>query len=95
MGQIHTFYNQAIIWHEIVPVFLKIYADLQEICSRGVSGGWAIAHPDFGRIEGPAGRCRGTSGMLHYYLPTQFYVASYAPDVEGVRGQKFVKFANG
>ena len=29
--------------------------------SRGVSGGWAgwaIAHPDFGRIEGAAGRRR-------------------------------------
>ena len=31
------------------------------IPSRGVSGGWAglaIAHPDFGRIEGAAGRWR-------------------------------------
>ena len=33
MRQIHIFYNQAINWHDIVPVFLKIYTDLQEICS--------------------------------------------------------------
>ena len=35
--QIHMFYNQAIIWHDIVWVFLKIYTDLQEIynfCSQ-------------------------------------------------------------
>ena len=30
---IHFFFNKAIIWHSIVPVFLKIYTDLQEICS--------------------------------------------------------------
>ena len=35
---------------------------------RGVSGGWAgwaIAHPVFGRIEGAAGRRRGSGGP-HY-----------------------------
>ena len=39
---------------------------------RGVSCGWAIAHPVFGRIESAAGRRRGGSGAPHYYLPTQF-----------------------
>ena len=39
---------------------------------RGVSGGWAIAHQVFGRIEGAAKRWRGGSGAPHYYLPTQF-----------------------
>ena len=33
MRQIHIFCNQAIICHDIVPLFLKIYSDLQEICS--------------------------------------------------------------
>ena len=36
---------------------------------RGVSGGWAIAHPDFGKLESP-----------HYYLPTQISEATYAPE---------------
>ena len=36
---------------------------------RGVSGGWAgwaIAHTDFGRIEGAA----GSTHRIMYYLPT-------------------------
>ena len=36
---------------------------------RGVSGRWAMAHPDFGQLE----------GSPHYYLPIQFLVATYAP----------------
>ena len=41
--------------------------------SRGVSGGWAgwaIAHTDFGRIEGAAGKRRREHRIM-YYLPTQ------------------------
>ena len=41
---------------------------------RGVSGGWAgwaIAHPDFGRIEGAAGQLCG--GAPHHYLPLQIF----------------------
>ena len=49
------------------------------IC-RGVSGGWA-GPPSFGRIEGAAGRWRGGRGAPHYYLPTQFKVATYTPDL--------------
>ena len=33
----YILYNQAINWHDIIPVFLKIYTDLQEIgriCSQ-------------------------------------------------------------
>ena len=48
---------------------------LEKIIGRGVSGGWAgwaIAHPVFDRIEG--------RGAPHYYLPTQFLVATYVPD---------------
>ena len=40
---------------------------------RGVSGGWAgwaIAHPDFGRIEGAA-RKQQCAHRIMYYLPTQ------------------------
>ena len=35
-------------------------------CTRGVSGGWAewaIAHPDFGRLEGAAGQ-QGRAALL-------------------------------
>ena len=55
---------------------------------RGVSGGWAgwaIAHPVLGRIEGAARRRRGGSGTQHYYLPTQFEVATYAPELSTVQ----------
>ena len=37
--------------------------------------------PSFGRIEGAAGRWRGGRGAPHYYLPTQFKVATYTPDL--------------
>ena len=31
---------------------------------RGVSGGWAIAHPDLGRLEGTAGQRRRAALLL-------------------------------
>ena len=58
---------------------------------RGVSGGWAewsITHQVFSRIEGVAGRQRGGRGALHYYLPTQFQEANYAPVLYANAGGK-------
>ena len=44
---------------------------------------WRVGNcpPSFGRIEGAAGRWRGGRGAPHYYLPTQFKVATYTPDL--------------
>ena len=49
-----------------VEILIVIKKDKKMFYSRGVNGGWtkwAIAHPDFVRIEGAAGQ--------QYYLPTQ------------------------
>ena len=36
----------------------KLNKEFTEILGRGVTGGWAIAHPVFSRIEGAAGQQR-------------------------------------
>ena len=57
--------------------------DLNEISSpknRGVSGGWAIAHPDFGRVEGAAASKGRRADCIMYYLPTQIKEATNAPE---------------
>ena len=33
---------------------------------RSVTGGWAIAHPDFGRLEGATKAPLGSGGTPHY-----------------------------
>ena len=43
--------NLPFFYHQIGKHFL-VYI---EMSNRGVSGGWAIAHPYFGRLEGAAG----------------------------------------
>ena len=56
---------------------------------RGVTGWWAewaIAHPDFGRIEGAARkRCVRRLQRIMYYLPTQIFKATYAPATRALR----------
>ena len=41
------------------------------IRNRGVSGEWAIAHPDFGRIESATVKRRQHAHCFMYYLPNQ------------------------
>jgi hypothetical protein len=67
----------------IYASFRKARNKLINSCHRGVSGGWAIAHPVFGRIDGADG-LRRCAALLKYgfhkksfmkstlYLPTQF-----------------------
>ena len=64
--------TEAEINNQLLPP--HIHTDFGVIYTyRGVSGwwaGWAIAHPDFGRIEGAAGKCRRRAHRIMYYLPT-------------------------
>ena len=56
---------------------------------RGVGVGWAewaIAHPGFGRSVDPNQRGQIVP-PIHYYLPTQLYLASYAPGTKDTQGQ--------
>ena len=48
---------------------------------------WAIVHPDFGRSVNPISTRGSRLCPPHYYLPTQLYVASYAPAYRGNSGR--------
>ena len=57
-----------------------------------MAGGQAIAHPDFGRIEGAAGKRRQRAHGIMYYLPTQIQEATYVPVIHQKYIEMLVKF---